>query len=95
MFDALIAALKEFANWLWHGFLDLLIDGLVLIFSAAAYLVENIPPPPQASYFGQAFAAIPCEIWYWLDMFRVPTGIQVLVAAYLVRFLIRRLPFVG
>jgi hypothetical protein len=95
MFDAIRAALIQFATWIWHGFLDLLIDGLVALFAAAAYLVEHIPPPPQGSHLATAVAAVPCEVWYFLAPFNVVSGIQVIVAAYLVRFLIRRLPVIG
>ena len=42
-----------------------------------------------------AFAGIPSGVWYFLDFFAVDVGLPLLISAYVARFLIRRIPFIG
>lgn len=35
------------------------------------------------------------EVWYFIDYFLIEEGIALVLSAYSVRFIIRRLPFVG
>jgi hypothetical protein len=47
------------------------------------------------SGLGSGFAALPSGALFVLGWFKVGTGLTLIVSAYIVRFLIRRLPFVG
>jgi len=66
----------------------LLLDGL-------AAVIEAIPVP---SFFGQAgdlLAAVPASVIYWASFFSADFGIPLVLGAYLLRWLLRRIPFIG
>jgi len=42
-----------------------------------------------------AFSGLSSGVWYFLDYCQVPMGLPLLIAAWVSRFLIRRLPVIG
>lgn len=99
MFDSLIAWLgeliegvtqwlvdlvKTFAQWVWQSVLD----GL-------AAVIEAIPVPDFVSDAGDIFSQIPPEIAAFWQYFAVTEGLAMIVTAYGLRFLIRRIPLIG
>jgi len=63
-----------------------LMDGL-------AAVIEMIPVPDFLSAAGSF--SIPGSVAWFANAFALDHGAQIIVAAYLLRFLIRRLPFIG
>ncbi|MEI7383700.1 DUF2523 family protein [Pectobacterium versatile] len=51
----------------------------------------NVSPLPLAELFNQ----LPDSVWFFLNLFQVPTGISLMVAAIITRFIIRRIPLIG
>ncbi|AOR65347.1 DUF2523 family protein [Pectobacterium wasabiae] len=51
----------------------------------------NVSPLPLIELFGQ----LPDAVWYFLNLFQVPTGITMMVSAIIARFIIRRIPIIG
>ncbi|MEQ9831879.1 DUF2523 family protein [Pectobacterium versatile] len=51
----------------------------------------NVSPLPLVELFSQ----LPDSVWYFLNLFQVPTGISLMVAAIITRFIIRRIPLIG
>ncbi|EPD1512537.1 DUF2523 family protein [Klebsiella pneumoniae] len=43
----------------------------------------------------ELFAQLPDSVWFWLNLFQIPTGISMMVSAIITRFIIRRLPVIG
>jgi hypothetical protein len=82
--DAIVDALL----WIPRKLFELLMDGL-------GSLIEMIPVP---SWFADATgysAGIPAEIVFWVSPFELGYGVTVIMSAYLLRFIIRRLPIIG
>lgn len=79
-----IEQLKEFVLYLWDQILQ-----------AALYLINLIPVPAWAQNAGGIFASMPSGVAYFMSVFDVNFGLEVLGSALLIRFIIRRLPFVG
>jgi Protein of unknown function (DUF2523) len=50
---------------------------------------------PSASGLSSAFGAIPSSVWYWLELFNVGSGLQLILSAMATRFIIRRIPVIG
>jgi len=50
---------------------------------------------PTANALSGAFRNIPPGVWYWLDLFAFSAGAQLLISAYVTRFIIRRIPLIG
>ncbi|WP_411959587.1 hypothetical protein ACK56M_14640 [Pseudomonas sp. s4] len=67
-------------DWLWRALLNL-IDSSFIVDA-----IEN-----AAALFSQ----IPASVWYFMDMMQLTVGIPLITSAYFLRFLIRRIPFIG
>lgn len=98
--------LKQFFEWLLDmvmSILEWMIDLPVKVFlyllemllNGCAFIFESIPVPSFVSQVGGLFAAIPPEIGYFVNMFRIPEGMMMLIGALLARFLLRRIPIIG
>ncbi len=57
------------------------------------YLGAKLPDFASSLNFG--FASLPPSIWYFLDTFSIAQGFPLLIAAYILRFMIRRIPVIG
>jgi len=64
---------------------------IFLVPFAVGYLSNFI----STTAFTSAFSGLPAGIWYFCDLFRLDYGVPLLIAAYVSRFLIRRLPVIG
>lgn len=66
---------------------------LVKVFSdvAIGYLTGWM----DTSGISGAFGNLPAFVWYFVSVFKIDVGIQLMLSAYATRFLIRRLPVVG
>ena len=87
--------LSDFAKWLADLLLWVprklwaeLLDGL-------ASIVEAIPVPDFVSTAQSAFASIPSSVLFFADKFAVAEGVAMILAAYGLRFVIRRIPLIG
>ena len=80
--------LRDLLLWFPRKIYELVLDGL-------AWVIEQIPVPAWLDNAGSYFAALDPGITYFLEAFEFTTGIGILVAAYVLRFLIRRIPVIG
>ena len=79
--------LKDILEWVpKHGW-EWLLDTL-------AWLLEQIPVP---SWLADAdpFASLDPGVVYFAEAFEIPVGIAILIGAYVLRFVIRRIPLFG
>lgn len=69
------------------------------IFSVIAFLVPYVESLlsnfVSSSILNSAFSSIPPGIWWFLDLFQINFGLPLVIAAFVARFLIRRLPVIG
>ncbi|SDT62376.1 DUF2523 family protein [Pseudomonas prosekii] len=75
-----VDAVVTIADWLYQALLDLI---------STSFIVGLI------SSAGELFTAIDPSVWYFLNIMQIPFGITVVSSAYLLRFLVRRIPFIG
>ena len=80
--------LRDLVLWFPRKIYELILDGL-------AWVIDLIPVPGWFENAGSYFAALDPGIAYFLEAFEFSTGIGILVAAYVLRFLIRRIPVIG
>jgi hypothetical protein len=50
---------------------------------------------PNGSALLGAFGQIGSDVWYFLDLCGFSSGVSMLVSAYTMRFIIRRIPVIG
>lgn len=88
MLSELLNKLKELLLWFPKKVLEWVLDALVS-------LIEKIPVPQFFSKASNAFSSIPGDVLFYLEPFEVGYGLSVMIAAYIIRFIIRRIPLIG
>ena len=63
------------------------------IFSLPTMIANSIPIPDFL--LNLSTVNIPGEITFYTDAFELPLGITIFISAYIARFTLRRLPFIG
>lgn len=86
--EQILTWLLDFALWVPRMIWEALLDGL-------ASALEAIPVPEWLSESTGLFASIDPGIAYFADALMIPQGLGIILGAYVVRFLIRRIPVVG
>ena len=74
--------------WLPLKLYGLLCEGVVAVLNA-------IPVPSWLSNVSDAFGSIPPGVSWFLGVMQFGAGLAIIGSAYLIRFLIRRIPFFG
>lgn len=92
--SSLLKYLEEFFSWLLDLLLWIPMKLWELISDGLALVIEAIPVPAWLDV-SDPFASIDPGIVYFADGFMLTEGIGIVLSAYLVRFLIRRIPIVG
>jgi len=87
--------LQDAFNWVVDfilGFPDylfsLLVDGVVGFFNW-------LPVPSFFSAAASAFSSVPDEVVFFAQAFRIGEGVTLVLGAYLLRFILRRIPIIG
>lgn len=80
----IIDFIKDFPLWLFGKFAE----GVVTFFNA-------IPVPSFFATAAGAFSGIPSSVVFFAQAFEMGFGVSVVLSAYVLRFVIRRIPFIG
>lgn len=80
--------LRDMLLWAPRKVFEMLLTGL-------ATVVNAIPVPSFIENAGSYFSALPSGVVYFTQAFQLPLGIGMMVSAYVLRFLIRRIPVIG
>lgn len=88
---------KAYDIFCWLGWL---VNEIRLIFvgiyssilDSIAGLFSSIPTP---NFLLAAVPELPPSIMYFADLFMIHYGLSAMVSAYILRFLVRRIPFIG
>ncbi len=84
MIDSLLEALKRFTDWVLSLFVDFFV-----------YLLNLIPVPTFVEQAKDAITTFGDIAGYPLYLIAFDVGFPMVVSAVLLKFLIRRLPFIG
>lgn len=97
MFAILLSAFNAILGWLVRSVLVKFVVFFALFFVVEGFVsvLAGSGLLPSADGLRAAFAGIPSGVWYFLDLFAVGAGIKMVLAAYLARFIIRRIPLIG
>jgi len=80
----LLDFLKWGAEWVWNE----LMGALLAVLNA-------IPVPGWLSDAPAVINSIPASAAFFMQSLQVPSGLSIIVGAYVIRFIIRRIPLVG
>lgn len=88
LFTGFLEWLLKLVDWIpkaiWEGILN-----------ALASLLESLPVPGFIAQAGGFFGNLPSSVVYFFQFFAVAEGIGFILSALLLRFLLRRIPFIG
>jgi hypothetical protein len=93
--QTLINFVKEILTWLFSFFDWLIQETVQLVLVGLAAVLSLIPVPSWFVGAGAVMGAMPPGVAFVANAFMVPQGIAIIVSAYTIRFIIRRLPFIG
>jgi len=85
-------------NWIFRLAIVkfIVISAMVAVVSLLVPIaMEYLAPWLNVSSLNSAFGNVPGSVWYFLDFFAVPYGVKLLISAYVSKFMIKRLPFIG
>lgn len=87
-FNAAIDWFFELVQWLPKLLFAEILDALALV-------VEAIPVPGFIDTATGAFQSIPPTVLFFASKFALGEGVAMILAAYVLRFVIRRIPIIG
>lgn len=95
LWNKIVLLYNEFTQWLFDllEFLPRKIFSDIL--DALASVVEKIPVPDFFITAQGAFGSIPSSVLFFANKFALGEGVAMILAAYLIRFTIRRIPIIG
>lgn len=84
-------------SWLFSAVvLKFLIFGIVFLsITEVLPLIITLLIPEQSTNIGSLLSNVPSEVAYFLSFFKVDVGVKLMLSAYLARFIVRRIPFLG
>ena len=91
----LIDWLVSAAQWLWQVISNFPLHCLSLLLQGLAAFISWIPAPAFFSNAGQWIGDMPPLVSFLLSSLQIGALATILVSAYTLRFIIRRIPFLG
>lgn len=80
--------LRDLLLWVPKKLWELFMDAVVSV-------LEAIPVPGWLSDAGNVLDNIPPGVVYFAQALQLPAGLAILLSAYAIRFVIRRIPVIG
>lgn len=91
----LIEYIARILSWLLGLVTWALLQILKLLYEGLSVVINAIPVPSWLSGAGSVFASIPSGVAFFTASLHIVDGIAIVLSAYGLRFLIRRIPFIG
>lgn len=101
MFGILLSAFYAVLTWLVRSVLIKFVLYFALFFVTTEFISDVLAyllPSSATSGDGglsSGLAGLSSGVWYFMDLFLAPLGISSLLAAFVTRFIVRRLPVIG
>lgn len=93
--DKLIEFLQRILEWLLEAFLWVPRKVYEMITDGLASFVEGLPVPPFMSDLSSFVSGLDSSVAYFASPLHIGSGLGIIIAAYVIRFLIRRIPLIG
>lgn len=68
---------------------------LVIVTQLMPVVIGYVAPFISPGGLSGAFTGLPPGVWFYLDFFALDVGVPLILSAFVARFLIRRIPFIG
>lgn len=80
----LVSWVEFAAEWVWNE-----------LMGAFLAMLNAIPVPTWLADAPQVINSIPSGAAFFLQSLQVPSGLAIIIGAYVIRFVIRRIPIIG
>lgn len=88
-------ALSKFSHWLMDLMLWVPKKIFELIMDAFASLFEALPVPDFIVQATNAFSGVSGNVLFFASKFAIAEGLMIYIGALILRFILRRIPFIG
>lgn len=78
----------DFVQWVFDWLWSQLLGALMTVLNA-------IPVPSWLSEAPTVVGSVPASVAFFLRSFEVPSGVAIIFSAYVLRWIIRRIPLIG
>ncbi len=95
MFGILVSAFNTAMAFIFKSVIAKLFVFFALYFVVSEFISYLSSKLPDFSELSGAFSALPSNVWYFLDLVNFSQGFSLCLSAYLLRFMIRRIPLIG
>lgn len=95
LFPLLVSALNTGLAFVFRTLVLKFVVFGVLFFVVTEFIALLVPLLPNAGSLSNALGNIPASVWFFLDVFNFSAGFQIVITAYVTRFIIRRIPVIG
>lgn len=95
MYAVLLSAVNVLLGFLARSVIAKFFLYTALFFVVSEFLAVLIPKLPNGQALSSAFAGLPPSVWFFLDLVHADVGIASVLSAFVLRFIIRRLPIIG
>ena len=91
LIDMIVKALQWLIGWIEFAF-EWVWNELLGAFIA---VLNAIPVPQWLADAPSVIASIPSGAAFFMQSLQVPSGLAIIIGAYVIRFIIRRIPLIG
>lgn len=95
MFSILMSAIGAAFGFVLRSVLVKFVTYFALFFITSGFISYLASLLPDASSINGTLAQLTPSMWYFLDLFQFSVGLPMVVSAWLLRFMIRRIPVIG
>lgn len=95
MFGIFLSALNVVLAFIFKSTLIKFVFFFALYFVTTEFTPILISLLPNSNILSSALHRLPSSVAYFLNIFMIPQGISMIFSAYVTRFMIRRIPFIG
>lgn len=97
MYGILVSAIATISNYVFSSIFLKFVLFTVLFWISSQFIsfITGCGCIPSPQILQSALSNIPSSVWYFLNLFGIAQGITAVLCAYMVRWLIRRIPIFG
>lgn len=92
---ALFKWLAEYVIWFYRFMSDLPANVFSWFGDGIVSFFDSMPVPSFFNQASSAFGSIPSEVGFFMGLCQFNYGIALILSAYLLRFILRRIPLIG
>lgn len=97
MYGILISAFNSVLGWTFKTVIMKFVVFTVIYLVVSTFIgyIVNSGILPNLSNVQSQAGSIPASVAYMFSIFQIWTGMSMIITAYMTRFMIRRIPFIG